>query len=326
MNESQITAITNSTVTISTTGAFAGAPLESLSAAMFMLGNVNQTTPVEGAVVANVANGTNISTANINADNNDLIMFLASSSGSTSTWVPGSGFTERYDVQVGNHAYQVATQLRTSNGISMPSTVNSGLNRLQMLAFEVNVGTAPLPITLLLFDAQQVNQSVKLEWVSLSEKNNAYYTIEHATDGIHWKPIIIVDGALYSNQIIEYEAIHDLPAIGLNYYRLKQTDTDGQSEYFDAKIVEITLGKTQFTIFPNPANEGLSIDLNFYPTNAELEMYDNNGKLIWLQSIPNSNIEQRVKINTQQFPIGLYTIRIKNQFKLFESKNILIMH
>jgi Secretion system C-terminal sorting domain len=326
MNETQIAAATNTTVTISTSGAYAGSPSESMGVAMFMLGNVNQATPVEGAVVANVASGTTISTANINADNNDLIMYLTLSSGSATTWTQGAGFTERFDVPSVNHSYEVATQLRTSNGVSMPSATNSTANRLQMLAFEINVGSAPLPIELLSFEVKAINNEAHIEWISLSEKNNAFCTIEHSTNGLNWEEVSKVKGAGNSFEKLKYLAVDKHPEIGLNYYRLKQTDYDGKFEYFDIKLLEIKFLETELKVFPNPANEVLSVESLSMPINTEILMYDIAGKVVWSELLLNSNYKNSFKINVKQFPKGFYTLSIKSPFQAYQNKQILIHH
>jgi hypothetical protein len=292
---------------------------------MFTLENVNQTTPVEGATAAGAVGVNTISTS-VNVDNNDLVMYVALSGGPSSTWTPGAGFTESYDVSLTHFSYEVVTQLRTSAGLSMPSAINSAINQLNMLGFEINASSAALPITLLSFDVNKVNQTVHLMWTSLSEKNNDYYSVEHSTDGINWKSIATVDGAIYSNQKLEYNVVHNDPPIGLNYYRLKQTDIDGQFEYFDVKLLEFGSENELFTIFPNPANEDMYIDLNLAPVNVKIEIYDAKGNLVWSGAIQNSNFDKRIKISTKQFSSGLYTVSISDQFKLFKSKRILISH
>ncbi|PCJ89092.1 MAG: hypothetical protein COA57_02450 [Flavobacteriales bacterium] len=106
-------------------------------------------------------------------------------------------------------------------------------------------GGGTTPIELLAFNAKYIAGKVHLDWATATEINNDFYTIERCQTNCNpnypenWEIVITVDGAGNSNEELSYIAYDDDPYGGISYYRLKQTDFDGQFEYFDVVAVEI---------------------------------------------------------------------------------------
>ena len=124
---------------------------------------------------------------------------------------------------------------------------------------------SPLPIELTYFIARQTSDGVKFEWQTASEKDNDYFTIEYSTDALNFSELATVSGAGTSTEIINYEYNHSTNATGVMYYRLRQTDYDGQTECSD--IVALSLAGQQtanvsnidIKIYPNPATDYVQI-------------------------------------------------------------------
>lgn len=118
-----------------------------------------------------------------------------------------------------------------------------------------------LPIELLFFDAILNNENiVELSWATLTEDNNDYFTIEKSFDGSNWQTIENIKGVGFSNTLQHYQTFDNQPQIGKNYYRLKQTDFDGQFEYSSIKTVDVKSSiTTSINIFPNPTSDILQI-------------------------------------------------------------------
>lgn len=104
----------------------------------------------------------------------------------------------------------------------------------------------PLPITLLYFNGDCKDSIVELNWATASEINNDYFTIEYTNslndEDVMWTPIGIVNGAGNSNTMQTYQFI-DKPILRdinaeIIYYRLKQTDYNGNYEYFSSIYVD----------------------------------------------------------------------------------------
>ena len=144
------------------------------------------------------------------------------------------------------------------------------------------VPTATLPVELLEFKAT-ANSAVKnvdLTWVTASEINNDYFVIERSTDANDWSPLDSVDGAGNSNAVLTYHYPDNNPYLGTSYYRLKQRDFDGTTEYSNIEVVNFE-GLEIISLFPNPSNGEVSISINSSATGTlELKAYDSLGKLV----------------------------------------------
>ena len=101
-------------------------------------------------------------------------------------------------------------------------------------------GGTPLPIELISFDAwldDDISPIVTIEWEVASQVNNDYYTILKSSDGFSWSVLTELPGAGTVNQHMKYSIQDKNPRRGWNYYKLKQTDYDGQWEEFEVVSV-----------------------------------------------------------------------------------------
>ena len=152
------------------------------------------------------------------------------------------------------------------------TTVSRSANYVKALAssfspFGQGSGGAALPIDLVSFTGKCENNTSVIEFVVASQINNDYYTIERSVDGYEWTEIGIIAGEGNTSTQMTYRWIDDSPMNGVNYYRLSQTDFDGTSETFAPIAITCeTEPLDGYSIYPNPANSLLNIDL-------ELENY-----------------------------------------------------
>ena len=142
-----------------------------------------------------------------------------------------------------------------------------------------------LPITLLDFEAFKQDNSVLLDWSTSSEFNNDYFSIEKSIDGEHWELLATVDGAGTSTTLLTYSTWDRNPNYGLNYYRLKQTDTDGAFEYADLKSVYFSSGGFDgISVYPNPATTHVKV-VGTEKELDELVLYSNLGQKLELSVV-----------------------------------------
>ncbi|HRD39902.1 MAG TPA: hypothetical protein PLC65_14830 [Bacteroidia bacterium] len=91
----------------------------------------------------------------------------------------------------------------------------------------------PLPVELGNFKCSSDKTGTQLSWTTYSEKNNAYFSVERSQNGVDFEEIGQVEGAINSNQIMNYSFKDNLPKRGVNYYRLKQVDVNDDSKIHD---------------------------------------------------------------------------------------------
>lgn len=114
-------------------------------------------------------------------------------------------------------------------------------------------GSNPLPVDFVSFDAQRRKQDVQLSWSTASEINSDYFEVERSSDGIHFRPLSKVAAMGNSNTLVNYTWIDRTPANGINYYRLRQWDLNGASEYTSVRSVFFSRQTVQ--VYPNPSTQ-----------------------------------------------------------------------
>ena len=107
-----------------------------------------------------------------------------------------------------------------------------------------NEGASPektetlLPIELTLLYAVCNEQGVvELHWQTASETNNDYFTILRSFDGVHFEELDIVWGAGTTTEFHNYEYFDSEDKEGVVYYKLRQTDYDGNTT--ESKVIAV---------------------------------------------------------------------------------------
>ena len=167
-----------------------------------------------------------------------------------------------------------------------------------------------LPVELLDFNAELQDKNVLLTWQTASELNNSDFDIEWSTNGISFEKIGQVQGAGTTNDITFYDFLHTSPALGLNYYRLKQSDFDGKFEY--SEIIQVTIEQSNHStinVYPNPAANFITID--GIEEDEIIQIFNVNGQLVktFYQNVstPQNDIND--------LSAGTYFIKMKSQVK-----------
>jgi hypothetical protein len=159
-----------------------------------------------------------------------------------------------------------------------------------------------LPVQLTQFTATPKTNSVAINWTTASEKDNAFFQIEHSLNGKDFKSIGSVNGNGSSAQTISYSFEHTAPAEGVNYYRLKQVDVDGKFNYSTIKTAII--GKASFIIKSNLVTNTLDI-ITSTKAPVAFGIFSTNG-----QRLLNDFAQGEKLVDVSRLPVGLYFIKI----------------
>jgi hypothetical protein len=174
---------------------------------------------------------------------------------------------------------------------------------------------SPLPIVLKQFLINVIGNSVRLTWITSSEINNDFFTIERSADGINFIEISHQAGAGNSIEELSYSAVDMRPLSGRSYYRLKQTDYDGTFDYSPVQSVFINDGTTSINIFPNPASSQTVTLLvsGQKGENAQISISTLTGKLVDQQLVQIKEQSEELVINgSTQLKQGVYIVTYKS--------------
>lgn len=180
-----------------------------------------------------------------------------------------------------------------------------------------------LPIELLSFTGTYKTDYNLIEWITASEKDNDFFTIERSLDGVNWEVLHIVDGAGNSTQT-KFYSFPDYTFKGntINYYRLKQTDTHGDFEYSQIISIEASEGaKMQVKeVYPNPTNETINCEL-FTPDNVEVvvEVLDFTGGLVGKNILKVQAGKNTLTTDMSTLKNGIYLLKVTSEKEDFKS-------
>lgn len=184
-----------------------------------------------------------------------------------------------------------------------------------------------LPVELQYFQAKPEEESVMLEWSTLTEINNDFFTIEKSVNGVDFTPIAQIQGAGTSQQERSYSYI-DEKAIAMAagekalFYRLKQTDFNGSFSY--SNIVSIALPGAELLSINRLWQEttDLVVDFNVPPRTRQLEgsIYSMDGRLVKTQQFDVEKGSIQLKFNTSNLAPGMYMFSATDGASLISRK------
>lgn len=180
-----------------------------------------------------------------------------------------------------------------------------------------------LPIELLSFTGNYKTDYNLVEWITASEKDNDYFTLERSLDGFTWEELEIIDGAGNSTEMKFYNyADYSFAGNAINYYRLKQTDTHGAFEY--SQIISIEASEQAKTyikdVYPNPTNETINCEL-FTPKSAEVlvEVLDFTGNIVGKNLLQVQAGKNTLTTDMSTLKNGIYLLKVTSEKDNFQS-------
>jgi hypothetical protein len=138
-----------------------------------------------------------------------------------------------------------------------------------------------LPVTLASFSGFEEDNQATLEWVTFSETNNDFFTIERSDDGNSFYSVGTVGGAGNSNQSLYYMFTDEKSLNGeTTYYRLRQTDYDGTTDISNPIVIR-TEASNDVNVWAYSENETVFIH---YETqladNVQMNVFELSGQMI----------------------------------------------
>lgn len=154
---------------------------------------------------------------------------------------------------------------------------------------------------------------VHLIWETATEKDNHGFDVERSADGRNWSALGFVPGNGTTALPQDYFFIDKAPFAGVNYYRLKQHDTDGEFEYSPMVVADVRTEGPDFNVFPNPSATG---ELSFRMVSqtkgeALLEIFDWAGYKVYKESVGIFEGTTVWPVSLATFPKGAYTARLE---------------
>lgn len=260
----------------------------------------------------------------------------------TNNWVAlgGSPYTASAVVQSAT-----PTWVSIAASFVLPSTVFPAPTQLRLIIADGTVGGCgndfavddikfslcpqggPTPVTFLNINARQKGSGVSIDWSTSQEINSNYFEIQKSPDGnSNWNVVASVNGSGNSQVIKNYNAYDAKPLSGINYYRIKQVDKDGDFKFSKTVNVKLDLVKTGVSILANPFHSSLTVDFASVTDQIVFaRLLDISGKQVAIEkwSVASGNTRKEFS-NVGGLQRGMYMLSIVNNAGevLFNSKVI----
>jgi len=172
----------------------------------------------------------------------------------------------------------------------------------------------PTPVTFEGITAKQQGSGVSVNWSTSQEINNDHFEVERSANGnTGWQTIGTVAGAGSSQLAHSYNVFDANPLSGINYYRVKQVDKDGNSSYSKTVSIRLDGVGTKVSVLANPFRGSLTIQFSGTSQQVNARLMDLTGRQVARESWNISN-----GASTQQFSNvsglqnGIYILSIQS--------------
>lgn len=181
------------------------------------------------------------------------------------------GFNNNYKIN-NNSSFTAGLAVKTANGMVYNVTSSDRNPSGKYLVF--NSEATLLPIELSYFTLSQDGKDLFFEWETATETNNDYFTIEQSIDGVSFHEVARIAGAGTSSTSNYYEYSMLATFSGLMYFRLKQTDYNGDYSY--SNIQAINVGNSEYIrLYPTIATDFITIEGDY----ESVKFSDAQGKI-----------------------------------------------
>lgn len=194
-------------------------------------------------------------------------------------------------------------------------------NLAEIVLKEIGWNFIALPIQLLSFVVNEMEDGHFLEWKTDYEYNNDHFDIERSLDGTSFELVGEVPAIEEKTSIKSYAFLDTKSPQELSYYRLKQVDIDGSFSYSDTKTAFRKEKFAAWQLGPNPATEALELILPEQLKSYSLSFFDASGAL---QMTINGH-ENRQKIDISGLSPGIKYARLSDENGVIGWKNFLVV-
>lgn len=182
-------------------------------------------------------------------------------------------------------------------------------------------GNNALPVELVYFTGKLLAKGVVLEWQTASELNNDFFEIEVSSDGENYATIANIRGQGTTTAITNYEFVDRYPDTGLNYYRLRQVDFNGDFEYSNIiSVLNDAPPKLYYSAYPQPASTHLTLQIRAIDETNEMNLfiYNINGRII--KHITLAPKTKQLPVDISAFTNGLYLVRLNQAAQAYHGR------
>lgn len=234
-------------------------------------------------------------------------------------WIIKSG-----NLNVGSSVTMLGNVITNTGSIIVNNSGNLK-GRLTSLTGNITITTitastpavVPLPVKFESVTGQCDNNHMVIKFATASEQNNKYFIVQQSTDALNWIAKSKIIGAGNSSSLKDYSFIDSASAAMVNYYRIMQTDIDGNSTF--SKVISVNACGNNNTLsvaaYPNPSNGSFKVTFSGDKSMVtKTTVMDLNGKKVF----ESTGLKSTIDLTNQ--PQGMYLLKVIANSQTFTTK------
>jgi hypothetical protein len=181
-----------------------------------------------------------------------------------------------------------------------------------------------LPIELLYFTAACEYGGVAVQWSTASETNNSYFAIQRSADSQTWETLTTINGAGNSSGQLTYGWMDENPLGGAAYYRIKQTDFDGNTETFQAVSGSGCDGNDFDVVVFNNGADNVSVGVtSSVDDQLVVSLIDMRGRVVSQEVVQVTKGFNTFNVKRNGIAMGWYNLSLRGEQNLNSQKVLL---
>lgn len=165
-----------------------------------------------------------------------------------------------------------------------------------------------LPVTFSSYNVKCNDKGVLLTWTTASEQNSDRFEIQRSVNGIDWKVVGSVSGAVNSADTRSYQYL-DISGGGASQFRIRQVDRDGRYVYTSTRTTNCKISLFDVTLYPVPAKDMLTVVIKSdQAIRTDLQIVDINGRIVNRTVTQINKGNNNITLNVSQLPGGEYML------------------
>ncbi len=201
---------------------------------------------------------------------------------------------------------QTNNALQTSGVTPVNNTLQVTLAPMSITSLLTTGTGTPLPLNLLSFTATKDNADVLLNFASTGEIDVAAFDIERSSTGQNFTSIGTVPASDSARNECQFRDTRPLSPV--DYYRLKIVNGDGTYSYSNILAVGFQ-NATLLTLYPNPASDAVTIEMNLPAGPILLQIIDAGGHLVRTRTLQSAGSPLTTTIDLTGLAPGAYYIK-----------------
>ncbi|MDF2193549.1 T9SS type A sorting domain-containing protein [Paraflavitalea sp. CAU 1676] len=188
--------------------------------------------------------------------------------------------------------------------------LRSRQNPWSMSAYADFAYAISLPVHWLFVKGEAASSGSRITWATGEEQQADNFIVEYSTDGIQFSKAGVVKAANRANGS-SYSFFHEHRLSGTLYYRIKQTDVNGDFTYSKIIILLFRNQLNSYVLFPNPVKDILNVAVPRDESVLKMAIYSSDGRLV--QQVNVNGVDNVISVQVSQLQQGSYYLKIEGK-------------